>query len=65
MPVTLLHESVRITSVVVKKEVLSVDLADGRTISVPLRWYPRLAHGTPNERANFQISGAGYGISLA
>ena len=41
---------------------LSVDLEDGRTISVPIGWYPRLAHGTPAERLNFQISGAGYGI---
>jgi hypothetical protein len=30
-----------------------------RSISVPIGWYPRLAHGTPAERANFQISGAG------
>lgn len=41
---------------------LSVDLEDGRTISAPIGWYPRLAHGTPAERANFQLSGAGYGI---
>jgi len=41
---------------------LSVDLEDGRTIAVPIGWYPRLAYGTPAERANFQISGAGYGI---
>ncbi|MGQ9630916.1 MAG: DUF2442 domain-containing protein [bacterium] len=32
------------------------------TTSVPVGWYPRLAHGTPAERANFKISGAGYGI---
>jgi hypothetical protein len=31
---------------------LAVDLADGRTITVPLLWFPRLAHGTPVERAN-------------
>jgi len=52
----------RITNVTVTDDTLSVDLEDGRTISVPLGWYPRLAHGTPIERANFQISGAGYGI---
>ena len=40
----------------------SVDLEDGRTIAVPIGWYPRLAHGTPAERANVQISGAGYGM---
>lgn len=53
---------VKITRVSVGDHSLSADLEDGRTISVPLGWYPRLAHGTPNERANFQISGAGYGI---
>ncbi len=34
---------------------LSVDLADGRTITVPLAWYPRLLHGTARERSNFQL----------
>jgi len=52
----------RAISVTVTDDTLSVDLEDGRTISVPIIWYPRLAHGTPDERANFQISGAGYGI---
>jgi len=46
----------------VTDDTLSVDLEDGRTISVPIGWYPRLAHGTPTERANCQISSAGYGI---
>ena len=36
-------------------------MEDGRTISVPIGWYLRLAYGTPAERANFQVSGAGYG----
>lgn len=53
---------VRITSVLVTDDTLSVDLEDGRTISVPLGWYPRLAHGTPNERARFEVSGAGFGV---
>jgi len=52
----------RITAVAVTDDTLSVDLEDGRTIAVPIGWYPRLAHGTPEERENFQISGAGYGI---
>ena len=52
----------RIVNVTVTDDTLSVDLEDGRTISVPIGWYPRLAHGIPAERANFQISGAGYGI---
>ena len=52
----------RIVSVTITDDTLSVDLEDGRTISVPIGWYPRLAHGTPEERAKFQISSAGYGI---
>lgn len=52
----------RIVKVFVTDDTLSVDLEDGRTIAIPIGWYPRLAHATPAERANFQISGAGYGI---
>jgi len=43
-------------------ERLTVDLADGRTIAVPLDWYPRLDEATPEQRGNWEISGAGYGI---
>jgi len=46
----------------VTDEALVVDLVDGRTISVPLAWYPRLAHGSPEERANWRIIGQGEGI---
>lgn len=53
---------IRIINVTVTDDTLSVDLEDGRTIAIPIGWYPRLAYGTPAERANFQISGAGYGI---
>jgi hypothetical protein len=35
---------------------------DERTVSVPIGWYPRLAYGTPAERANIMISNAGYGV---
>lgn len=52
----------RILTVTVTEDTLSVDLEDGRTISVPIVWYPRLASGSPQERAHFAISGAGYGI---
>lgn len=41
---------------------LIVDLMDGRTISVPLLWYPRLAHATVEQRANWETCGGGYGI---
>lgn len=41
---------------------LIVELSDGRTISVPVDWYPRLAHATEKERANWRIIGRGQGI---
>ena len=41
---------------------LSVDLIDGRTITVPLAWFPRPLHATFEQQANWQISGGGYGI---
>lgn len=46
----------------VTDEALVVDLTDGRTVSVPLAWYPRLAHGSPEERANWRLIGRGEGI---
>jgi hypothetical protein len=52
----------RVINVTVTEDTLTVDLEDGRTISVPIGWYPRLAYGTQAERLNCQISGAGYGI---
>jgi len=50
-------EKVRVT-----RDAIIVDLADGRTLSVPLSWYPRLQHGTPRERDNWRLVGAGKGI---
>ena len=52
----------RVIQVIVTEDTLSVDLEDGRTISVPIGWYPRLAHSTAAERLNVRISGAGSGI---
>jgi hypothetical protein len=52
----------RVKSVRCTKNAVVVDLADGRTISVPLTWYPRLLNATPAKRANWKISGGGYGI---
>jgi hypothetical protein len=46
----------------VTDDALVVDLVDGRTVSVPLPWYPRLAHATANERANRRLIGRGEGI---
>jgi hypothetical protein len=52
----------RVASVEVTEDTLTVALLDGRTISVPLVWYPRLASATPAQRQNWQIAGGGYGI---
>lgn len=51
-----------VEDVKVTEDTLSVDLSDGRTISVPLAWYPRLMHGTKKERNNWRLIGKGYGI---
>lgn len=48
--------------VTVSDDTLSVDLSDGRTISVPLSWYPRLVDGTPEERSEWRLIGSGHGI---
>ena len=53
----------RALSVVITADTLSVDLEDGRSIAVPLSWYPRLLHGTESERADWKIIGDGDGIS--
>ncbi len=52
----------RVMDVRVTDDTISVDLFDGRMITVPLAWYPRLLHATPAQRANWRIAGAGYGI---
>ena len=44
---------------------LEVVLRDGRTLSVLLEWYPRLAHGSPQERQRWRLIGDGIGIHLA
>ena len=49
-------------NVTVAEDTLSVDLRDGRTISVPLAWFPRLLHSTPEERNNWRLIGKGHGI---
>ena len=52
----------RVKAVHVTNDTLSVDLFDGRTISVPLAWFPRLIQGTPRDRARWKVTGGGYGI---
>ena len=46
----------------VSEDALSVDLMDGRTIAVPLAWYPRLSTATAEQRAHWQVCGGSYGI---
>ena len=52
----------RVKGVHLTADTMAVDLMDGRTIVVPLAWYPKLLDATPEHRRNWQISGAGYGI---
>ena len=52
----------RVADVKFTKDSLSVALRDGRTITVPLAWYPRLFNATVIERKNWRIAGGGYGI---
>jgi hypothetical protein len=49
-------------NVMVTEDTLTVDLSDGRTISVPVAWFPRLLHATPEERKNWRLIGNGSGI---
>ena len=53
---------IRASSVRVSDDALIVDLTDGRTVSAPLVWYPRLLHGNAAERADHQLIGEGLGI---
>jgi hypothetical protein len=50
------------TGVRLTEDTLIVDLADGRTVSAPLAWYPRLLQGSPAERARHRLIGDGEGI---
>lgn len=52
----------RVRDVVCDRERLHVHLDDGRQISVPLRWYPRLDRATPEQRSRWEPAGAGFGI---
>jgi hypothetical protein len=52
----------RVKDVRFTDDTVIVDLLDGRTISVPLVWYPRLLSATPAQRANWRLAGGGFGI---
>jgi hypothetical protein len=51
-----------VVNIAVDDRRLIVDLADGRALSIPVDWYPRLLHATPAERSNWQILGDGYAV---
>jgi hypothetical protein len=55
-------QAVKAQEVAITADTLTVDLDDGRTISVPLTWYPRLWYGTLEERRNWRFIGDGVGI---
>jgi Protein of unknown function (DUF2442) len=62
MSILTLKADERVDEVKITKSTLSVALRDGRTITVPLAWYPRLLNATPAQRKNWRVAGGGYGI---
>ena len=52
----------RVKNVYFTEEAITVDLMDGRIITVPLAWYPRLFNATPEQRLKWEVCGGGYGI---
>ena len=62
MGISALKSDERVADVHIDEHNLAVDLMDGRTIIVPLAWFPRLLHATPEERLDWRISGGGFGI---
>ena len=55
-------DSIVAAGVSVTDDCLIVELTDGRSLSVPLAWYPRLQHATPSERSHWRLIGHGDGI---
>jgi hypothetical protein len=53
---------IRVRSVQIDDEQLTVDLMDGRKISMPLAWYPRLLEATPEQRRHYVVAGGSYGL---
>jgi hypothetical protein len=62
MSISTLNPGERVADVSFTEDSLCVSLRDGRKISVPLTWYPKLLHATPEQRNNWKVAGAGYGI---
>lgn len=55
-------QKVRAKKLSITNHSLTMNLEDGRTISVPLEWYPRLLHGSEKERNNWRLTGSGEGV---
>jgi hypothetical protein len=62
MGILALNADERVKDVHFTEDTLNVDLMDGRTIIVPLSWFPRLEHASEDEKKDWSISGGGYGI---
>ena len=62
MTISALEVLPRAVGVAVTDDALSVSLSDGRTISAPLAWFPRLLHGKPDERSDWRLVGDGEGL---
>ena|SRR5215212_4357926 len=62
MSILALAADERVADVEIAEESISVRIKDGRTISVPIVWYPRLLNATEEQRKNWKITGGGYGI---
>jgi Protein of unknown function (DUF2442) len=62
MGILIIRADERVKNVYFTDETISVDLMDGRIITVPLAWYPRLLNATSNQLSNWEVCGGGYGI---
>ncbi len=62
MGILAIRSDERVKNVYFTEETVNVDLMDGRIITVPLVWYPRLLHATLKQRSNWEVCGGGYGI---
>lgn len=62
MAISVEAADIRVRDVLVDDDRLTVEMMDGRSIAVPLAWFPRLFNAKPEQRRNWEIAGAGYGI---
>jgi hypothetical protein len=62
MTTLVIEQDLSVRGVAVTADTLGVELSDGRSLSVPLAWFPRLLHGTLEERAHWELIGRGAGI---